>query len=67
MQPYDRVTVQDGALCHPHGVEQRTRQGIKAERKAAAAHEPQPVQPPGDVVYFDFVRWVEQVGAAGAP
>jgi hypothetical protein len=35
LQPYDRVTVQDGALCHARCVEQRTRQGIEAERKAA--------------------------------
>ena len=37
IQPYDRVTFQDGGLFHAHCLEQRTRQGIAAERKAAAA------------------------------
>jgi hypothetical protein len=37
IQPHDPMTFQDGSLFHALCLEQRTRQCIEAERKAAAA------------------------------
>jgi hypothetical protein len=40
IQPHDPMTFQEGALLHTRCFDQRTRQGIEAERKAAAALRP---------------------------
>jgi hypothetical protein len=44
MQPYDPMTFQEGALLHARCREQRTRQGIAAEDKAATLHAWRPAE-----------------------